>query len=61
VQGFLPAPAATRDPVEAASGTLAYREPGSDLFLHIAVPGADVPVVIRHDPAEIAQFPIGER
>ena len=61
--GFRPAAAAaTRHPVEGGlSGTLAYRENlGSDLFLHIAVPGADAPVVIRHDPAEIAQFPIGE-
>ncbi|BBK31851.1 carbohydrate ABC transporter ATP-binding protein (CUT1 family) [Stella humosa] len=43
------------------AGTLTYRENlGSDLFLHVALAGADAPVVIRHDPAEIASFPVGE-
>ncbi|WP_374446516.1 ABC transporter ATP-binding protein [Stella sp.] len=42
------------------AGTLAYRENlGSDLFLHVALPGGEAPVVIRHDPAEIERFPIG--
>ncbi|BBK37168.1 ABC transporter [Allostella sp. ATCC 35155] len=42
------------------AGTLAYRENlGSDLFLHVAVPGVDQAVVIREEPTEIGRFPIG--
>jgi multiple sugar transport system ATP-binding protein len=43
------------------AGTLVHRENlGSDLYLHVQIAGVDTPVIVRHDPAAIADFPIGE-
>ncbi|MCC7274713.1 MAG: ABC transporter ATP-binding protein [Alphaproteobacteria bacterium] len=43
------------------AGVLRHRENlGSDLFLHVALPGIEAPVVVRVDPTAVADFPVGE-
>ncbi|MGE0718699.1 MAG: ABC transporter ATP-binding protein [Alphaproteobacteria bacterium] len=61
--GFRPgAAAATRgNSGDSLPGVLRHRENlGSDLFLHVALPGVEAPVIVRVDPADIAEFPVGE-
>jgi multiple sugar transport system ATP-binding protein len=54
------ATASVRDNVAGLRGTLVHRENlGSELFLHVDVPGAGAPLIVRTDPSEVDSFPIG--
>jgi multiple sugar transport system ATP-binding protein len=59
--GVRPGRLALAAAVDGLQGRLVYRENlGSDLFLHVAVSGASTPLIARCDPAESAEYRIGD-